>query len=493
MTSKQLKIIFGLIALGIVLGILILNLKTPVVSEEPEGGTEKTEENNGSHGGQLLVNGDFSLEVKLSEEGGEPHVQIYQYDKGKLLPPQSGSLLMAITRPNEQPELIDFEIKRDALVSKEAIEEPHVFDALITAKTRYGSMEFKFNKAEGKIELSDQQIKDNSIDIQTVGPAKIRATATLPGEIRFNEDKTSHVVPRVSGIVQDIQANSGQQVKKGQILAVIASTSLSEQRSELLSAQKRLELAKGSFEREKYLWQAKISAEQDYLQARQLLSEAEIALNNAQQKLRALGAKPTATGSPDELNRYEIRAPFDGMIVEKHIALGEAVKDDASIFTLTDLSSVWAEIVVSAKDLNVVRVGQTATIKATALDSTATGIVSYVGSLMGEQTRTAKARVTLANPDLAWRPGLFINVEMVSNETEVPISVSAEAVQLINNEPTVFVRIPGGFLAQLVETGRSDSHSVEILKGLKPGVSYAVNGSFVLKSEQGKAGASHEH
>ncbi len=482
-----------MIALGIVLGILILNLKTPVVSEEPEGGHEQAEENNGLHGGQLLENGDYGIEVRLSEEGGEPHFQIYQYDKGKLLSPRASSVLMALTRPDEQPELIDFEANRDALVSKEIIEEPHVFDALITAQTHYGAMEFKFSKAEGKIELSDQQIKDNGIDIQTAGSAKIRATATLPGEIRFNEDKTSHVVPRVPGIVQDIQANIGQQVKKGQLLAVIASISLSEQRSELLSAQKRLELAKGTFEREKYLWQAKISAEQDYLQAKQLLNEAEIALNNAQQKLRALGAKPTATGSPDELNRYEIRAPFDGMIVEKHIALGEAVKDDTSIFTLTDLSSVWAEIVVSAKDLNVVRVGQTATIKATALDSTATGTVSYVGSLMGEQTRTAKARVTLANPELAWRPGLFINVEMVSNETEVPVAVAVQAVQLINDKPTVFVRIPGGFLAQPVETGRSDSQSVEILKGLKPGARYAVNGSFVLKSEQGKAGASHEH
>lgn len=492
MTSKQQKIIFGLIALGIVLGILILNLKTPTVSEESEGGAEKTEENNGSHGGQLLVNGDFSIEVRLSEEGGKPHFQIYQYDKGKLQPPRSGSLLMSLTRPDSKPQQIDFEVNRDTLISKEVIEEPHVFDAVITAKTQYGALEFKLSKTEGKIELTDQQIKDNGIDIETAGSASIRATAILPGEIRFNEDKTSHIVPRVSGIVQDIQANIGQQVKKGQLLAVIASTSLSEQRSELLAAQKRLELAKGTFEREKYLWQAKISAEQDYLQARQLLSEAEIALNNAQQKLRALGAKPTATGNPDELNRYEIHAPFDGMIVEKHIALGEAVKEDASIFTLTDLSSVWAEIVVSAKDLNVVRVGQTATIKATALDSTATGTVSYVGSLMGEQTRTAKARVTLANPDLAWRPGLFINVEMVSNETEVPVAVSAEAVQLINNVPTVFVRIPGGFLTQPVETGHSDSQSIEILKGLKPGAHYAVNGSFVLKSEQGKAGASHE-
>ena len=68
----------------------------------------------------------------------------------------------------------------------------------------------------------------------------------------------------------------------------------------------------------------------------------EIAVQNAQQKLAAMGA---GAGAPGAFNRYEIRAPFDGIVVEKHIALGEAVKEDASIFTISDLSSVWAEVV----------------------------------------------------------------------------------------------------------------------------------------------------
>jgi cobalt-zinc-cadmium efflux system membrane fusion protein len=53
--------------------------------------------------------------------------------------------------------------------------------------------------------------------------------------------------------------------------------------------------------------------------------------------------------------------------------------------------------------------------------------------------------------------------------------------------------VPGGFIAQPVITGLSDGKFVEIVKGLKPGTEYALNGSFVLKSEQGKEGASHEH
>jgi len=339
------------------------------------------------------------------------------------------------------------------------------------------------------VALTDQQIAETGISIQTAGAAHIKSLTTLPGEIRFNEDKTSHVVPRLAGVVEHVFANLGQQVKKGQVIAVIASTALSEQRSELLSAQKRLELARNTFAREKHLWEAKISAEQDYLQAQQAMREMEIAVQNAQQKLIALGASPTVSANTGALNRYEIRAPFDGMVVEKHIALGEAVKEDTSIFTISDLSTVWADIIVSANDLNLVRVGAKVSIKATALDSTASGTVSYVGSLMGEQTRTATARVTLANPDMVWRPGLFITVGLVAKETEVPVAVSAEAIQTVNDKSTILARVPGGFVAQPVTTGLTDGKVTEIVSGLKPGAEYAVNGSFIVKAELSKKNA----
>ena len=279
-------------------------------------------------------------------------------------------------------------------------------------------------------------------------------------------------------------------MKKGQVLAVIASTGLSEQRSELLTAQKRLSLARTTFEREKKLWEDKISAEQDYLQARQAMQEAEIAVQNARQKLEALGASATSARG---LNSYEVRAPFDGMVMEKHLSLGEAVKEDASIFTISDLSTVWAEVAVPAKELNAIRVGEKVVVNATAFDAKATGTVAYVGSLIGEQTRTAKARVSLANPNMAWRPGLFVNVEVVSGQTEAPVAISAEAIQTIENKPTVFLSVPSGFVAQEVTLGRSDGKVVEVTKGLQTGAPYASTNSFILKSELGKAGAEHTH
>lgn len=91
------------------------------------------------------------------------------------------------------------------------------------------------------------------------------------------------MVPRLAGVVESVSANLGQVVQKGQVLAAIASPTASEQRSELQTAQKRLALAKTTYEREKKLWEQKVSAEQDYLQARQALNEAEVAVANANQ------------------------------------------------------------------------------------------------------------------------------------------------------------------------------------------------------------------
>lgn len=337
-----------------------------------------------------------------------------------------------------------------------------------------------------ELKLSDAQIKSAAISIQKAEPEKIQTFLQLPGEIRFNQDRTAHIVPRLAGVVERVPANLGQLVKKGDVLAVIASTELSERRSELLTAQKRRAMAQVIYEREKKLWQEKISAEQDYLQAQQALRETEIAVANAQAKLVALGAGLEGNGP---LNRYEIRAPFDGMIVEKQIALGEAVKEDANIFVLSDLTTVWAEIIVSARDLNTVRIGERVRVKAASFDSEAEGTISYVGSLLGQETRTATARVTLANPKTAWRPGMFVNVEVAVGQSDAAVTVLNDAIQTLNEKPAVFVRTDDGFKAQPVTLGRTDGKRTEILNGLTTGTPYVAVNSYILKAELGKSSA----
>lgn len=343
---------------------------------------------------------------------------------------------------------------------------------------------------EGEIELTEAQIKAAGITLATAQPATIQTTIELPGEIVFNADRTAHVVPRLAGVVQAVKADLGQQVKKGQVLAVIASTDLAERRSMLATSLKRLALAQTTYQREKQLWEEGISAKQDYLEAEQALREAELAVANAREQLQALGSN---AGKAGDFSRFELRAPFDGMVVEKDITLGETVSADASIFTISDLSTVWADILVPARELNTVRVGSKAIVEATALGSQADGTVSYVGSLVGQQNRAAKARITLPNPGGVWRPGLFVNVRVLAEGAPVPLAVQSDAVHTVEEKPVVFVRTQDGFFAAPVVTGRRDAQAVEIVKGLEPGARYALTNSFVIKSELGKGSAEHSH
>jgi cobalt-zinc-cadmium efflux system membrane fusion protein len=336
------------------------------------------------------------------------------------------------------------------------------------------------------VKLSAVQINAAGITLLKAAPQTIHTALTLPGEIRFNEDRTAQVVPLLGGTVQAVAADIGATVKRGQVLAVIASTALSDQRSEMLTAEKRLAVARTTFAREKQLWEEKISAEQDYIGARQAMQEAEIALNNARQKLLALGA---TRGDAAALSSYDLRAPFDGVVVEKHIALGQSVKADSVLFTVSDLATVWADVAVPASEIDKVRAGATVTVHAGASAAQATGKVAHVGALLGAQTRTATARIVLANPHSAWRPGMFVNVDVdvAPNTSNVAVAVAASALQTVDGKPTVFARVPDGFVARVIKPGRQDAQYVEVVEGLDAGVEYAAANSFIIKAELGKS------
>lgn len=339
---------------------------------------------------------------------------------------------------------------------------------------------------EGKLHLSIAQIEAAGVQLVDAGPRELGTAISFPGEIRFDEDRTAHVVPRVPGVVESVQAELGQAVKRGQVLAVIASQQISDLRSEQQAAQRRLELARLTFQREQQLWQERISAEQDYLRARQALQEAEIALANARQKVAAVG--PAGAG-----NRYELRAPFDAVVVEKHLTVGEVVDETSNAFTLSDLSRVWATFAVAPRDLDKVTTGRNVTVSAPDLGAQVEGKVNYVGSLLGEQNRAATVRATLANPNGAWRPGLFVNVAVSVERFNAAVVVPQSALQTWEEQTVVFARTEEGFEARPVKTGRRDAGLVEITTGLAAGTQVAAAGSFVLKSELGKGSAEHSH
>ncbi|AAZ97281.1 Secretion protein HlyD [Thiobacillus denitrificans ATCC 25259] len=497
--KKQALVIAGVLAVGVLLAALVLGTGKPQMETdthgEPAGQAEGGREDAGApqkgpHGGKLFTQDGYGVEVTIFETNVEPQFRVYTYLNDKPLAPSASEVSLTLERLGRAPQVFRFTPENDYLKGDAVVEEPHSFKVGIAARHGGKSYRFGYEQVEARVAMSDQQVQQNKVEILSAGPARIQSVLELIGEIRFNEDRQVHVVPRLAGVVESVSANAGDRVRKGQVLAVIFSPALADQRSELLAAQKRLTLARSTFTREKKLWEDKISPEQDYLQAQAAMQEAEIAAQNARQKLASIGGELRGSGN---LTRYEIRAPIGGVVIEKKVSLGETVKEDATIFVVADLSTVWAEMTIYAKDLNTVKVGQKATVKATAFESESSGVISYVGALVGEQTRTAKARVVLPNPQGVWRPGLPVSIRVVSGEVDVPVAVSAEAIQTVRGWTVVFGRYGDQFEARPVELGRSDGKFTEIISGLNAGEQYAAKNSFLIKADIGKSGASHDH
>ncbi len=502
MNVKNWLSIAAVILAGIVLGFFILRMEPATVSTgEQEDAGEQEEEGpmaKGPHGGRLLTQDGFEVEITIYERGVPPQFRVYAYEQGRPLSPEQVQITIELHRLGGGIDRIQFQKEGDYLRGDRTIEEPHSFDVKVAAEHLQRRYEWEYSQEEGRVALDPEALRSAGIEVETAGPARIRTLLDLPGEINLNQNRLAHVVSRVDSVVTAVYKNLSDPVKKGEVIAVLESRELADLKGGYLASLKRQDLARATFEREKRLWQAKISAEQDYLTSRKDLAEGDIAVEIALQKLLALGLskqelQALARGTGETLARFDLRAPFDGIVIEKHMVQGEAVEADTTVFVIADLSSVWGEITVYAKDLNLVRLGQEVTVKSAALDLMASGTLSYLGPLVGEETRSAQARVHIANPDGRWRPGLFVTVEVVQEEVTVPVAVAAEAIQTYRDWSVVFAQFGELFEARPLELGRSDAQWVEVVKGLSAGERYAARNSFVLKAELGKSGATHDH
>ncbi len=494
--------ITGIVILaGIVLAWVILSMEKTTINEshdEIESAHEEDDHAKGPHGGRLLSEGDFQVEITMYERGIPPHFRVYVIDKGKAVNLDEINLTIELHRLGGRVDVINFQREGDYLRGDKVIEEPHSFDVKVSAEWKGNTYRWEYSQVEGRVELSPVAVQSAGIVVETAGPVQMKTVIELPGEVKLNADKVVHVVPRLSGVVTAVYKNLGDTVNHGEVIAVLDSRELAELKSAYIASIKRVELARLTFERKERLWKEKISSEKDYLASRQALVEEEINLQTVKQKLLALGLSQTDMDTVSDktdrsLTRYEVRALFDGMVIEKHISVGESVKEDADIFVLADLSTVWVDVTVYAKDLNVVKTGQTVTVKSEALGLKTAGMLTYLGPLVGEQTRTAQGRVVVPNTSGQWRPGLFVTIEIVQEEVSVPVAVPVDALQTYRDWSVVFVQYGDLFEVRPLELGRNDGQWVEVLHGLLPGERYVARNSFILKADLGKAGATHEH
>jgi len=344
--------------------------------------------------------------------------------------------------------------------------------------------------AEDVIHLSARDKREIGLRTEVVRSGKLNIHTRLLGKVRINEDLLAHVVPLVSGVTMAVNKRVDDRVKKGEVLAVIASRELAEFRAAFLTARERRGLAVSAFEREKQLWQKKISSEQEYLDARQALAEAEIEMLAAEQSLHALGMSEEQlkqigkTHDANLLTRFEIRASLSGTIIAKHITRGEKVGEDSDVFVIAGLDTVWVDLNVPQKDLDSIRKHQKVTLSASGVGiADVTGEVEFVSPIIDEETRTAIARVVIPNTDGKWRPGLFVTALLTAKQLNAAVLIPTEAIQNLEGESIVFVPEGDGFKSLAVSLGRSDRIHTEIIAGLRAGETLVTKGAFELKAQ----------
>jgi len=349
--------------------------------------------------------------------------------------------------------------------------------------------EHEDHEDEGQvIELTAGEIQEIGLETASAGPGTVNTCITLTGEIGVNRDRTAHVVPRVEGIVTEVKKKLGDTVKADEVIAVIESQQLADMKAAYLAAVERHAMAVVTFEREQRLWKEKISSEQDYLEKKQVMAEAEIEKRSAGQKLHSIGfdesyLKALFGESDQPLTRFEIKSPFEGTIIEKNIVYGQRVVTDSAVYVVADLSEVWVDLQAYPKDLLSLQTGQEAVISADSEIPDTDGIIDYVGPTVGTVSRKALVRVVLSNEKGIFRPGLFVTATVAASKTPVKVIVPKEAIQSLEGKKCVFVKDEHGFEPAFVETGLENAGYAEILSGLTVGQDYVTKGAFDLKSK----------
>lgn len=321
----------------------------------------------------------------------------------------------------------------------------------------------------GMISLSEEKIR--LIGVKTV-PAKferiektIRASAT----ISYDERKVSKIQSKVQGWVEKLYVNyTGQYVKRGAPLLEVYSPDLVSAQEEYLLAFKNYKLLENADE-------AIRQGAVDMLEAsrRRLkywdISEWQI------KKLESEG-KPFKT--------LTLHSPATGYVIQKSVERGMEINPGMDLYTVVDLSRIWAIANVQQVDMRFVKKGMEASfISDVYPDKKFVGKITYIAPSLDADTRTVRVRLEISNLQLQLKPQMSGEV-IISVYFEPSVIVPASAVMDTGDRRIVFVETsPGHFMPREIKLGARTSEYAQVLSGLEEGELVVVNGNFLLDSE----------
>lgn len=346
---------------------------------------------------------------------------------------------------------------------------------------------------ESVIKLSEAEMANAGIKIAKVAEEIVSAFITVSATIQPNRDRFAHVAPRVPGRILTVPAKAGDFVRAGQVLATLDSVEVGESTSAYQQAASQLSVAKADFDRTQRLFDEQVVPQKDLLRARGEYEKARASAAAASDKLRMMGV---TAGGGNAASTLSVTAPFAGTIIEKTAVLGELAQPDKPLFTVADLSTVWIEANLYEKDLGRVQRGAEAVVTVAAYPELRfKGKLAFVSAVMERESRTVKARIEVPNGDGRLKPEMFASASIQAEARGRAIAVPIEAVVLVDNRSTVFVKEADGYESRKVELGETIGERQIVKAGLNPGDEVVVAGTYALKSsvQKSKIGSGHAH
>jgi cobalt-zinc-cadmium efflux system membrane fusion protein len=309
------------------------------------------------------------------------------------------------------------------------------------------------------------------------------------GRIDFNELNLSRIGANVTGRVSEILAVPGQIVKQGDILAKITSTELTQSQLAYLKAKSASELADQAANRARILFKEDVIALAELQKREAESNSAKAEYRAANDQLRVQGMNQASidrlakTGVIESINN--VIATIPGEIVERKINKGQVVQPADALFTVADLSTLWAISEVPESNSYLIRKGQKAFLIIPALrNQEVEGAVAHVDSIVNPQTRTVVVRMELGNKEGQIKPGMLATMLIESQPIE-KLVVPLSAIIREDNHDHVFVRLDDDLYRMVpVKLGPEGRGFKPVISGLKEGQEIVIEGAYHLNTER---------
>lgn len=308
--------------------------------------------------------------------------------------------------------------------------------------------------------------------------APIEHDLALPARLTWDEERTVRVFPPFAGRVTHIDTRPGERVAVGAPLAELISPDFGQAQADARKAQADLEVSTRALERERELAAHGVASAKDLEQAQGEQRKAQAEADRALGRVNAYGHGVAGD------NRFVLRSPTAGVVVERNLNPGQELRPDqpgSPLFVITDPTHLWIAIDAGEGDPAGLKPGMPITVMSTQFpDATFPGELVQISDFIDPTTRTLKLRGAVPNKDRQLKGEMFVTASIRAPKGQLP-TVASRAVFLSGVSNYVFVRTDAStFTRRAVRVGRESDGRRPVLAGLREGDEVVVGGNLFL-------------